>query len=227
MIVGDKTAQRSAGSLCRRDSDGAGCECTPYKQNTNGKATCKWNSTSTPGPNDDIGNINTYSYLEHEFRQAIRRKKNIVIVYNSMKCESQWLPSYMNGYEDYAHPFWTRNKVSDLFCINASSYVIPTNTFFRTVMEGEYISPQSVQGAFQLKYFNEKTDELDNLIAASLEQQGIVYEESSDIHGTVKKYPIGTVAKVDHKSRHYYFVAINDVNRNGKPENQGYANLPG
>ena len=116
-------------------------------------------------------------------------------------------------------------KVSDLFCINASSYVIPTNTFFRTVMEGEYISPQSVQGAFQLKYFNEKTDELDNLIAASLEQQGIVYEESSDIHGTVKKYPIGTVAKVDHKSRHYYFVAINDVNRNGKPENQGYANV--
>ena len=116
-------------------------------------------------------------------------------------------------------------KVSDLFCINASSYVIPTNTFFRTVMEGEYISPQSVQGAFQLKYFNEKMNELDSLIAASLEQQGIVYEESSDIHGTVKKYPIGTVAKVDHKSRHYYFVAINDVNRNEKPENQGYANV--
>ena len=110
-VVGDKTAKRSAGSLCRRNSDGAGCECTPYKQNTNGKATCKWNSTSTPGPNDDIGNINTYSYLEHEFRQAIRRKKNIVIVYNSMKCESQWLPSYMNGYEDYAHPFWTRNAL--------------------------------------------------------------------------------------------------------------------
>ena len=63
-VVGDKTAQRSAGSLCRRNSDGAGCECTPYKQNTNGKETCKWNSTSTPGPNDDIGNINTYSYLE-------------------------------------------------------------------------------------------------------------------------------------------------------------------
>ena len=116
-------------------------------------------------------------------------------------------------------------KVSDLFCINASSYVIPTNTFFRAVMEGEYISPQSVQGAFQIKFFNGKTNVLDNLIAASLEQQGIQYEDSSDIHGPVKKYPIGTVAKVNHKDKHFYFVAINDVNQYGKPENQGYANV--
>lgn len=116
-------------------------------------------------------------------------------------------------------------KVADLFCIDASSYVIPTNTFFRTVMEGEYISAQSVQGAFYLKYFNERPKDLDDLIAASLEQQGIEYEESSDIYGSAKKYPIGTVAKVDHKGKHYYFVAINDVNRNGKPENQRYINV--
>ena len=116
-------------------------------------------------------------------------------------------------------------KVSDLFCINASSYVIPTNTFFRTVMEGEYISPQSVQGSFQIKYFRDKTDELDGLITSSLEQQGVEYEESFDIHGSVKKYPIGSVAKVDHKGKHYYFVAINDVNKFGKPENQGYPNV--
>lgn len=116
-------------------------------------------------------------------------------------------------------------KVSDLFSINASSYVIPTNTFFRTVMEGEYISPQSVQGAFQIKYFMDETDELDKMIASSLEQQGIEYEESSDIHGSVKKYPIGSTAKVDHDGKHFYFVAINDVNKFGKPENQSYHNV--
>ena len=116
-------------------------------------------------------------------------------------------------------------KVNDLFSIKASSYVIPTNTFFRTVMEGEYVSPESVQGAFQLKYFKNNIDELDNLIAESLAQQGIEGEDSSDIHGQTKKYPIGTVAKVDYKEKHYYFLAINDVNKFGKPENQEYTNV--
>lgn len=116
-------------------------------------------------------------------------------------------------------------KVSDLFSIRASSYVIPTNTFFRTVMDGDYISPESVQGAFQLKYFKKGTAKLDNLIAESLVQQGIEGEDSSDIHGFVKKYPIGTVAKVDYRGKHYYFVAINDVNEFGKPESQTYANV--
>ena len=99
-----------------------------------------------------------------------------------------------------------------------------TNTFFRTVMEGDYISLESVQGAFQLRYFKNNIGELDNLIAESLMQQGIEGEDSSDIHGQTKKYPIGTVAKVDYRGKHYYFLAINDVNKFGKPENQDYTN---
>ena len=35
-IVGDKTASRTAGSSCKRMSEGKGCDCTPYKQNSNG-----------------------------------------------------------------------------------------------------------------------------------------------------------------------------------------------
>lgn len=116
-------------------------------------------------------------------------------------------------------------KVRDLFSIKASSYVIPVNTFFRTVMEGDYISPESVQGAFQHRYFKNNIGELDNLIAESLMQQGIEGEDSSDIHGQTKKYPIGTVAKVNYRGKHYYFLAINDVNKFGKPENQDYTNV--
>lgn len=116
-------------------------------------------------------------------------------------------------------------KVKDMFCIDACSYVIPTNTFFRTIMDGDYISPQSVQGAFQIKYFRKDISKLDRLIEKSLEQQGIKGEESSDIHGNVKKYPVGTTAKIDYKDRHYYFLAISDVNRYGKPENQSYNNV--
>lgn len=116
-------------------------------------------------------------------------------------------------------------QINNLFSVDANSYIIPTNTFFRTVMEGEYISPQSVQGAFQLRYFNKKREELDNLIGESLKQQGLSGENASDCFGAVKRFPVGTVAKVDHNGKHYFFVAITDVNKYGKPVNQKFANI--
>ena len=71
IVVGDQTASRTAGSNCSRAAnDQTKCRCTPYKQNTNGFKTCKVSQTSTPGDNDDFGNINAYSYLRHEFEQA-------------------------------------------------------------------------------------------------------------------------------------------------------------
>lgn len=118
-------------------------------------------------------------------------------------------------------------KINNLFSIKASSYVIPTNSFFRTIMDDEYVSPRSVQGAFQLKYFrkDKNFNTLDQKIAESLNKQGLEGIDDEDIHGPVKKYPLGTVAKVDHKNKHFYFVAINDVNKYGKPENQTYGNI--
>lgn len=106
-VVGDMTGSRTAGSGCERATKGQGqCFCTPYKQNVNGIKTCKVFSTSTPSEDGDVGNINGYSYLRHEFEQAKKKKKTIIIVYNSTRKETNWLPSYMNGYENYAKPFW-------------------------------------------------------------------------------------------------------------------------
>lgn len=117
-IVGDKTASRTAGSSCKRMIEGEGCACTPYKQNANGTDICKiMGKIYTPGANDDVGNINSYSYLEHEFKQAKKKNKTIIIVYNSLKKQPSWLPDYMSGYEDDAYPFWKKNysgeKVGD------------------------------------------------------------------------------------------------------------------
>lgn len=117
-VVGDKTASRKAGSSCSRATNNQiNCSCTPYKQNTNGSKTCKVFQTSSPGADDDVGNINAYSYLQHEFEQAKKRKKPIIVVYNSLRKESIWLPSYMQDYESDAQPFWINNyhgeKVGD------------------------------------------------------------------------------------------------------------------
>ncbi len=117
-IIGDKTASRTAGSACKRQREGEFCSCTPYKQNANGSTTCKiYGSLSTPGPNDDVRNINSYSYLQHEFEQAKKKDKSIIIVYNSLNRQTGWLPGYMKDYENVAHPFWkynaSGNKVGD------------------------------------------------------------------------------------------------------------------
>ena len=109
-VIGDKTATRTAGSLCRRLNDGAGCDCTPYKQNVNGTEICKIKgSTRKMGPDEDVGYINNYSYIEHEFKQSKKKGKIIVIVYNSLNKQSDWLPEYMKAYENQAFPFWTKN----------------------------------------------------------------------------------------------------------------------
>lgn len=108
-IVGDKTASRSAGSSCKRNIEGKGCACTPYKQNANGSTVCKVEAIVDVGPNDNVGNINGYSYLKHEFEQAKKKHKNIVVVYNSLNKQPGWLPTYMSDYSESAQPFWTRN----------------------------------------------------------------------------------------------------------------------
>lgn len=108
-IIGDKTASRTAGSVCKRIACGARCDCTPYKQNSKGTQTCKWDNISKPDPDADLGNINTLSYLAHEFEQARHKRKNIIVVYNSLNRQANWLPNYMKDYESVAFPFWTRD----------------------------------------------------------------------------------------------------------------------
>ena len=109
-VVGDKTATRTAGSNCLRSGKASnyGIPCTPYKENANGRKSCKVLSTMNALPGN-IGSINSYSYLRHEFEQARSAQKKIIILYNSLRNEVNWLPTYMSGYEAYAHPFWTKN----------------------------------------------------------------------------------------------------------------------
>lgn len=113
-VVGDKTALRKAGSACSRATEEQiNCSCTPYKQNTNGSKSCKVFFTFTPSADGDVGNINSFSYLRHEFEQAKKRKKDIIVVYNSLRKETSWLPSYMKEYESVAQPFWVKNYLGE------------------------------------------------------------------------------------------------------------------
>lgn len=111
-IVGDKTAVRTAGSECNRNlNEQYKCWCTPYKQNVNGQKLCRVATTVPALPDGDCGCINGYSYLKHEFMQAKKKSKPIIILYNSLRNEKEWLPSYMDGYEELAMPFWKYDSI--------------------------------------------------------------------------------------------------------------------
>ena len=56
---------------------------------------------------------NTYSYLEHEFEQAKKKEKTIIVVYNSLYKWTDWLPTYMSDYNDQAQPFWVKNEYGE------------------------------------------------------------------------------------------------------------------
>lgn len=117
IVIGDKTKYRTAGSNCSRVNKARlECSCTPYKQNTNGSKVCKVYNTSD-AYDMNVGNINAYSYIRHEFEQAKKRNKVIIVVYNSLRKEEDWLPAYMKDYESVAHHFWIKNadgeKVGD------------------------------------------------------------------------------------------------------------------
>lgn len=73
-VIGDKTASRTAGSKCDRlHKQWNESYCTPYKQNANGSKICKHFYTHDMPADGDVGNINTYSYLRHEFEQAKKK----------------------------------------------------------------------------------------------------------------------------------------------------------
>lgn len=106
-VIGDKTASRDAGSFCKRISEGENCSCTPYKQNSSGASFCKRNGFLIESE-FDVGYINEFSYLRHEFEQSKKRDKKIIVIYNSFYKQYTWLPYYMKDYANIAMPFWIK-----------------------------------------------------------------------------------------------------------------------
>lgn len=114
IVVGDKTAGRVAGSVCERNEKSqCQSECTPFKQNASGRKECKIKNRKELDFDGDVCSVNSYSYLRHEFEQASKQNKNIIVTYNSLRREPGWLPSFLSDYEQDAEPFWVYNKAGE------------------------------------------------------------------------------------------------------------------
>ena len=107
-------------------------------------------------------------------------------------------------------------KVCDVLK-NEGAVIVPTNSTFDTTMTDDFISPQSVQGQFQLKYYKGKLTDLDKALTEGLKGKGSVKLKDGRTTNT-NRYPIGTVSKVNTKGKRAYFLADSDINSNGIPK---------
>lgn len=98
------------------------------------------------------------------------------------------------------------------------SIILSTNTSFVTTMANDIISLTSAQGCFQRKYFNNDLSKLDKLIANALPTNKKKKEtlKLDYIDTKFPVYEVGTVAKIRHKNRNVYFLALNDINCSGQ-----------
>jgi hypothetical protein len=102
--------------------------------------------------------------------------------------------------------------IGDLFSLQGA-IVVGSNSTFDTRVSPELISEKSVQGQFTRRYY-ESEKLLDIELNAALD--GISTEDlAGQRKGKNKRYPIGTVARLNPKDRMGYFIAIANINEHG------------
>lgn len=103
--------------------------------------------------------------------------------------------------------------IGNLLETKCSNVVISTNTTFDTDIASGLISPDSLQGQLAFRYFNSNTAEMDRQIAESL--KGTESVEHPSGRGKKKRYPIGTIAKLEAHGKTFFFIAMSELNEEG------------
>ncbi|MCS4242724.1 hypothetical protein M2418_002250 [Rhizobium sp. BIGb0125] len=106
--------------------------------------------------------------------------------------------------------------IGDLLKTKCSNVVISTNTTFDTDVASGLISPDSLQGQLAFSYFNSNTAEMDRQISESLE--GVEAVEHPSGIGKKKRYPIGTIAKLQAHGKTFFFIAMSELNEKGNAQ---------
>lgn len=102
--------------------------------------------------------------------------------------------------------------IGDLFSFRGA-LVVGTNSTFDTVISTKQIAATSVQGQFTKKYY-EDLGPLDAELNTEL--NATAHEELNDQrNGKKKRYPLGTVVRLNPKNRTGYFLAIAHINEHG------------
>lgn len=103
-------------------------------------------------------------------------------------------------------------QVGDIFKMKGE-FIIGTNTDFATDMSPGPISEDSLQGQFTTKYYAGRGQHLYQDLEESLAGEKHTLVENT--HRQTKRYEFGTVAKVSARDQNVYFVAIDELDKQG------------
>lgn len=109
---------------------------------------------------------------------------------------------------------WIEIRISSIFDVKGA-FIISTNSTFDTSISKQLISPNSLQGQFTNRYYDNE-EHLNSDIKKSLEGLVPILSLKDGRKGNTKLYNIGTVAKVRPKGQLVYLVAIAHMDENGK-----------
>ena len=105
-------------------------------------------------------------------------------------------------------------RISNIFDVEGA-FIISTNSTFDTSISEGLISPNSLQGQFTKRYYDDE-EHLNNDLEKSLTEQVPVSLAEKKRKGKKERFDIGTVAKVRPKDQLVYLVAIAHMDENGK-----------
>jgi hypothetical protein len=106
--------------------------------------------------------------------------------------------------ESYSQYIFSKDHGDEIF-------VVPVNCYFDTHVHKDIIQDNSIIGSvIQEQRINEnQLEDFDSLIEKSL--QSVTSTKTEKKHGKKKKYPIGTVAKVQLRGRILFLLALTDI----------------
>jgi hypothetical protein len=114
--------------------------------------------------------------------------------------------------------------IGNLFAF-PGAIVVGTNSTFDAEISRRLISERSIQGQFTREYYGDHTL-LDIELGRALEASGIPAEQLSGPRlGKARRYPLGTVVRVNPKNRTGYFLAITHINDHGVASNASFEDL--
>lgn len=102
-------------------------------------------------------------------------------------------------------------KKADILNSKNGIVIIPVNEYFDTIVDDKIVSSNSLHGKFIKKIFKDNIDKLNSEIENSLRESD--YENNEQrYNGNIKKYKIGTVARIEYSNNIYLLLACTHFN---------------
>jgi hypothetical protein len=158
--------------------------------------------------------ITDYFFDGTQWPAWIKSKWQCFLLGGLVAAMARCFPKMSKAFRLNGRDVWISVMIADIFRVKGA-IVVGSNTTFDTEISARLISPNSIQGRFTRRFYDDHNT-LSVEIDACLQSQKLVATPLTGQRvGKAKEYPIGTCVKVQPKNATGYFVAISRINEHG------------